>query len=298
MAAMMATEQTKHAGKSREVGDASRRGPIEDRPEPLVVPGSLSQRLGHAAVGFLFGVVLCTAYDHVERDKLEDHYQEQAADRRQDSARAEDDAQVTTTLAQLVAPVEPTCPPEEGSSVEPVREFTDPPPMCIDPARRYVATVETTRGEFEITLDAEATPITVNNFVFLARWRYYQGAGFHFALPGRVIHGGDPVGGLGGGRGDPGYSIENEPPAEEPYYPELSVAMDRDPYEPDRTASHFFVVTGSEYESTAPYYSRFGHITAGEDVIHAIETTGDPTTGEIPDDQLTVIERITIDEQR
>ena len=70
------------------------------------------------------------------------------------------------------------CPPVDGSA-ERQTSFDSPPPMCIDPAKSYTAVLDTSLGSMTIALDAAAAPNTVNNFVVLARYKYYEGIIFH-----------------------------------------------------------------------------------------------------------------------
>jgi cyclophilin family peptidyl-prolyl cis-trans isomerase len=212
---------------------------------------------------------------------------------RQQQDEDELEPRVTTTLTDNAVPVDPTCPAEDGSS-ERFVAFTGPPPECIDPTGTYVARVETTRGDFEITLDAAGAPINVNNFVFLARYHFYDGVGFHRIIPGFVAQAGDPVG-PDVGNGGPGYTVDDEPPATAPYYPMLSVAIANRFPEPDSGGSQFFIVTGPEGEGLDPNYSRIGQVTAGDDVIAAIDQTG-ATDGSGDPIDLTVIESITVTE--
>ena len=104
------------------------------------------------------------------------------------------------------------CPAADGSSPK-TQRFKGPPPMCIDPEKTYTATMETTKGTMMIALDPIAAPKTVNNFVVLARYHYYDGVSFHRIIPGFVIQGGDPE---GTGRGGPGYKFEDELPKRRP----------------------------------------------------------------------------------
>jgi cyclophilin family peptidyl-prolyl cis-trans isomerase len=85
--------------------------------------------------------------------------------------------------------------------------FDSPPPMVIDPAKTYKATITTARGDISCELYADKAPQTVNNFVYLARSGFYDGLTFHRVVPGFVIQGGDP---LGKGNGGPGYTIPAE----------------------------------------------------------------------------------------
>jgi hypothetical protein len=87
----------------------------------------------------------------------------------------------------------PTAPNPDGSSPQ-QRKFDEEPPMIIDTNKRYVATMVTSHGTMVINLDQLAAPRTVNSFVFLARYHYYDGIVFHRIIPGFVLQGGDPTG--------------------------------------------------------------------------------------------------------
>ncbi len=189
---------------------------------------------------------------------------------------------------------ETECPPADGSA-ERITAFAQAPPMCIDPGRTYTAEITTNLGAFTVGLDAEAAPNTVNNFVVLARYHYYEGTPFHRIIPGFVIQGGDAVGPVLG-QGNPGYLIEEEPPTPaegEAAYEIGSLAMAKGPG-PQATGAQFFVVTGDDGVNLPPEYSLFGTVTEGLDVVTDIESI--PTT---PDDYPTepiYIESVTISE--
>ncbi|MBW3615188.1 MAG: peptidylprolyl isomerase [Actinobacteria bacterium] len=160
------------------------------------------------------------------------------------------------------------CPPP-GGSAERRTSFDGPPKMCIDPKQEYSAEVETDIGKFTIDLHADRAPKTVNNFVFLSRYGYYEGVPFHRVIPGFVVQGGD--GAKGDGTGGPGYEIPDElPKAGE--YKVGSVAMANSG--PDTNGSQFFVVTGEQGASLPPNYSLFGTVVEGMDVVKAIEADG------------------------
>lgn len=90
----------------------------------------------------------------------------------------------------------------------PTKRFDAPPTMSIDPNKRYTATFVLEKGEeFVIELAAKEAPITVNNFVFLAREGFYDGVTFHRVIQGFMAQGGDPT---GTGTGGPGYQFDNE----------------------------------------------------------------------------------------
>ena len=99
-------------------------------------------------------------------------------------------------------------PNPDGSSERRI-QFDAPPPMVIDPECNYVAEMVTTAGTMKIALNSKRAPVTVNNFVFLARWHYYDGIIFHRVIRDFVIQGGDPQ---GTGMGGPGYRFEDELP--------------------------------------------------------------------------------------
>ena len=89
-----------------------------------------------------------------------------------------------------------------------IQQYDSPPAMTIDPDKSYTATLELEKGgEFVIELFAKEAPVTVNNFIFLARDGYYDGVTFHRVIPGFMAQGGDPTGTGGGG---PGYTIPDE----------------------------------------------------------------------------------------
>src|SRR4030042_287997 len=81
------------------------------------------------------------------------------------------------------------------------------PETVIDPEKTYVATIKTDKGNIVLELFAKDTPVTTNNFVFLACKGYYDGVTFHRVIPGFVAQGGDPT---GTGAGGPGYTIPDE----------------------------------------------------------------------------------------
>src|SRR3954465_6167691 len=89
----------------------------------------------------------------------------------------------------------------------PRKQYSAPPPVTIDTNKNYSATFQTDRGEIVCELFANDAPKTVNNFVFLAREKFYDGTMFHRVIANFMIQGGDPE---GSGRGGPGYRFEDE----------------------------------------------------------------------------------------
>ena len=159
------------------------------------------------------------------------------------------------------------CPAADGSSPK-TQKFSGPPPMCIDPAKRYTAEMVTSKGTMTIALDAASAPKTVNSFVFLARYHYYEGIIFHRIIPGFVCQGGDPT---GTGTGGPGYKFEDELPKAGRY--EIgSLAMAN--AGPNTNGSQFFLISGPDGTRLPPQYSLFGKVVSGLDVVAAIEAVG------------------------
>jgi peptidyl-prolyl cis-trans isomerase B (cyclophilin B) len=90
------------------------------------------------------------------------------------------------------------------------KRYNQQPEMQIDSKKQYTAHFNTSKGEFDLELFAAQTPITVNNFVFLAREGFYDGLNFHRVIADFMIQGGCPD---GDGRGGPGYKWNDEAPA-------------------------------------------------------------------------------------
>jgi cyclophilin family peptidyl-prolyl cis-trans isomerase len=169
----------------------------------------------------------------------------------------------------------PQCPNPNGSSAR-MTSFKAPPPMCISTSKAYTATVDTDVGTFGIALEPNEAPKTVNNFVFLARYHFYDGLTFHRVIPGFVVQGGDPK---GNGSGGPGYKFADELP-KAGSYKVGSVAMANSG--PNTNGSQFFIITGSQGTQLPPSYSLFGMVTSGMNVVQMIEAggsqSGTPTT--------------------
>ncbi len=144
--------------------------------------------------------------------------------------------------------------------------------MSLDPALRYSATLDTSCGQIQIDLQAERSPLAVNNFVFLAREGYYDDCPVHRVVPGFVVQGGDPT---GTGRGGPGYRFADEVEGRGQYR-EGTVAMAN--AGPNTNGSQFFICLASVALPHA--YTIFGQVTAGMDAVHAFAAL--PRKGETP----------------
>jgi cyclophilin family peptidyl-prolyl cis-trans isomerase len=183
---------------------------------------------------------------------------------------------------------QPVAPNADGSSPQ-QRKFDGEPPMVIDTAKRYVATMATSHGTMVIALDPLAAPKAVNNFVFLARYHYYDGVIFHRIIPGFVLQGGDPT---GTGSGGPGYKFADELPAAGKYQIG-SLAMAN--AGPNTNGSQFFVISGPDGVGLPPLYSLFGAVISGGEVVEAINALGSPGAGK-PKERV-VIESVTVEEK-
>lgn len=152
---------------------------------------------------------------------------------------------------------------------------TKAPPMAIDSAKTYKATMETSMGTVVVDLDAKRAPKTVNSVVALARCHFYDGLIFHRVVKGFVIQGGDPK---GTGMGGPPYSVTETPPSDLKY--EVgTVAMAKTGTEaPGTSGSQFFIVSGPQGASLPPQYALVGKVSSGQDVVTKIEAV--PVDGE------------------
>lgn len=137
------------------------------------------------------------------------------------------------------------------------------PELTIDKSKTYTATLKTSVGDITIALNVAATPVTVNNFVYLARNDFYNGTPFHRVISGFMIQGGDPK---GDGTGGPGYRFDDEP--FEGSYARGTVAMAN--AGPNTNGSQFFIMH-ADYP-LPPNYVIFGRVTEGLEVVDKTAT--------------------------
>lgn len=169
-----------------------------------------------------------------------------------------------------------TCPPAAGTA-ERFTSFEKAPKMCIDEDKKYTALIKTDVGDIEIELRAKDAPKTVNNFVFLARNKFYDGIVFHRVVTDFMDQTGDPE---GTGRGGPGYKFEDEVP-ENYVYKKGDVAMANSG--PDTNGSQFFLVASDNgAKALTPSYSPFGTVTKGMDIVTTINNDGSPDQAGTP----------------
>jgi cyclophilin family peptidyl-prolyl cis-trans isomerase len=146
--------------------------------------------------------------------------------------------------------------------------WSTPPKMEIDTKKTYQAIVKTSKGQFTIDLYAKDAPITVNNFVFLSKQKFYNNVTFHRIMKTFMIQTGDP---LGNGTGGPGYKFQDE---KTPYqYAPGIVAMANSG--PNTNGSQFFICTGEDSKglNMQPNYTIFGKVSAGMDIVQKIADT-------------------------
>jgi cyclophilin family peptidyl-prolyl cis-trans isomerase len=156
--------------------------------------------------------------------------------------------------------------------------------MQIDPSKRYTATFHTDKGDFVVELFAKDAPVTVNNFVFLARDGFYDGTTFHRVIKGFMAQGGDPT---GTGTGGPGYQWNDEPSA---------LALKHDGPGVLSMANAGRNTNGSQFFITfvpTPHlngkHAVFGRVSSGMDVVNSIRER-DPGTDRQPGDTINSIE--------
>lgn len=167
-------------------------------------------------------------------------------------------------------------------------QFETPPPMTIDVNKQYLATVELAKGgQFVIQLFPDKAPLTVNNFVFLARQGFYNGVTFHRVLEGFMAQTGDPT---GTGMGGPGYKFANED-SDLTFDKPGVVAMANAGR--DTNGSQFFI-TFSPQSRLNGDYTIFGQVIDGMDAVNAI-TRRDPE--QKPDFSGDVILLVSIEEK-
>ena len=181
---------------------------------------------------------------------------------------ATDDAAASTIPATTVpgktVSGDTPCPAADGSEAR-ATKFEKAPPTCIDATKTYTAVFDTSEGEIEVLLDTAKTPKTVNNFVTLARYKYYDGTTIFRTDPSiDIIQGGGLT-----NTDDPGYTIEDEGSGYK--YVEGDLAMART-MEPNSAGGQWFFVTGPKASvlDGQGTYVNFGKVVSGLDVVKSI----------------------------
>ena len=141
--------------------------------------------------------------------------------------------------------------------------YSEPPPMTIDTSKQYTATIETEKGIIVLELFASNVPVTVNNFVFLAREGFYDNTTFHRVIPDFMAQGGDPT---GTGTGGPGYKFADEFTKHTHVAGALSMANSG----PNTNGSQFFI-TYTPQPHLDHKHSVFGQLALGEKTLKALK---------------------------
>ena len=160
------------------------------------------------------------------------------------------------------------------------------PEMTIDTEAVYYATFKTEKGDMRVRLFADQAPVTVNNFVFLARDGYYNNTHFHRVIENFMAQGGDPT---GSGAGGPGYQFQDETDSSLQFDRAGLLAMAN--AGPNTNGSQFFI-TFAETPWLTGNHTIFGEVVDGTDVLFSI-TIRDPMAAgasEFPGDLLMTIE--------
>lgn len=141
--------------------------------------------------------------------------------------------------------------------------------MTIDTEKTYYATIKTEKGDIRLLLFDDEAPMTVNNFVFLARQGFYDGCTFHRVIPGFMAQTGDPT---GTGSGGPGYTFPDE---FSPYLSHDSAGiLSMANAGPDTNGSQFFLTYAPQAHLDGRH-SIFGKVVDGMEVLLSL-TPRDP----------------------
>ncbi len=131
--------------------------------------------------------------------------------------------------------------------------------MTIDVNKKYTALIKTAKGDLVLELYPQDAPVTVNNFVTLARKGFYNGLTFHRIIPGFMAQGGDPS---GNGTGGPGYTFQDEFSSRTHQAGSLSMANSG----PNTNGSQFFICYAPQPHLNGKH-TVFGQLTQGMDVL-------------------------------
>ena len=152
--------------------------------------------------------------------------------------------------------------------------------QVLDDRSRHAATISTSCGQIQVQLYSSESPVTANNFAFLAGEGFYDATVIHRVVPGFVVQMGDPT---GTGTGGPGYRFADElAAARNRGYERGTLAMAN--AGPDTNGSQFFICLGAV--GLPPQYAVFGEVTAGMEVVDAIAAL--PLRGETPQETVFV----------
>ncbi len=155
------------------------------------------------------------------------------------------------------------------------RQFTQCPPMTIDPTKQYIATLHTEKGDIVIELAADKAPLAVNSFIFLARNGWFDTVTFHRVVAGFVAQAGDPS---GTGYGTPGYAFKNEISDLKFDAPGVVGMANAGA---DSNGSQFFITYAAQ-PTLDGKYTVFGHVIQGMDVATSLTPRDPSQSGNLP----------------
>lgn len=182
-------------------------------------------------------------------------------------------------------------------SEQPVREFRAEPDMSLQDGKDYYALIDTNKGQVLIDLFEQEMPVTVNNFIVLARNHFYDGTRFHRVIDGFMAQGGDPnstdeAKKATWGQGGPGYSFPDEIRSKLTFDNGGALAMANSG--PNTNGSQFFITFGPASFLNG-HYNLFGKVITGDDVLAKLTRTAtsdggneQPIAGAVPDKVLSV----------
>jgi cyclophilin family peptidyl-prolyl cis-trans isomerase len=199
-----------------------------------------------------------------------------------------------TTVPGATLTTDTPCPAFDGSSARTIM-FAKAPPMCIDATKTYTAKISTNKGDVTVALDAQKAPQTVNNFVVLALYHYFDSTVCHRIITGFVVQCGDPTG--TGSGANPGYTIPDELPTTAYAIGDLAMANTGSA---NTGGSQFFIISGTAGASLPMQYSYFGKVTEGLDTtVKALDALAGPPSsatdpGGVPTKEQVLISSVTI----
>ncbi len=181
------------------------------------------------------------------------------------------------TGKSILSEITDTAPAPDAATYNATKHsYAKAPTMSINTSKTYCAGINTNRGLIVVELDPNLAPNTVNNFVFLAQNKFYDGMVFHRVIQTgtglHIIQTGDPLGKDVNkrGTGGPGYKFADEPV--KGTYTAGTIAMANSGA--NTNGSQFFICTGDD-TSLPKSYNLFGHVVQGLSIAQKIQGPGD-----------------------
>lgn len=167
-------------------------------------------------------------------------------------------------------------------------QYSECPSVTVDAAKKYTATIETTKGDITLELYPDKAPLTVNSFVFLAEHGWYDNVPFHRVVDGFVAQAGDPTGtGIGG----PGYEFGDEISADLKFDDAGVLGMANSG--PGTNGSQFFITLAAQPDLDNNY-PIFGRVTGGMDVLKSLTLRDASTMTVLPEPDRIITIKITV----